>query len=310
MRLKKAARVCQQRSYFMTSKTSKMRYQDQKHSAHPRPPRPRLHAGQDKRGLARSGRNAPKPPPKGFFIWGRHAVLAALANPERRVATLYVTADAAEDLEQAITTLPSARSIDLPPLTITERHRLDGISADGEKALHQGMVAAVWPLDPPQLEDILASASRTPLRVILLDQLSDPRNVGAIMRSARAFGVTAMIATHRNVPGESGVLARTATGALEHVPLVRVVNLARAIEMLKAADITVVGLAASARIGVQSLSQFPRLAIIMGAEGPGLRRLTRDHCDHLVQIEIDSDTDSLNVSNAAAIALYAAKTGA
>jgi 23S rRNA (guanosine2251-2'-O)-methyltransferase len=310
MRLKKAVRVCQQRSYFMTSKTGKNRYQDQKRPARPRPPRPRLHAGQDKRGPARPGGNAPKPPPNGFFIWGRHAVLAALANPERRVATLYATADTAGDLQQAITKLPSRRNIDLPPMTITERHRLDGISADGEKALHQGMVAAVWPLDPPQLEDILASAGRTPLRVILLDQLSDPRNVGAIMRSARAFGVTAMIATHRNVPGESGVLARTATGALEHVPLVRVVNLARAIEMLQAADITVVGLTAGARMGVQSLSQFPRLAIVMGAEGPGLRRLTRDHCDHLVQIEIDSDVDSLNVSNAAAIALYAAKTGA
>lgn len=310
MRLKKAARVCQQRSHFMTSKTGKKRYQDQKRPARPRPPRQGLHAGQDKRGPARPGRNAPKPPPNGFFIWGRHAVLAALANPERRVATLYATADAAEDLQQAITTLPSTRSIDLPPLTITERQRLDGISADGEKAVHQGMVAAVWPLDPPQLEDILASAGRTPLRVILLDQLSDPRNIGAIMRSARAFGVTAMIATHRNAPEESGALARTATGALEHVPLVRVVNLARAIEMLQAADITVVGLAGDARMGVQSLSQFPRLAIVMGAEGPGLRRLTRDHCDHLVQIEIESDADSLNVSNAAAIALYAAKTGA
>ena len=112
----------------MTSKTVKKRYRDQNRPARPRSPKQGLHAGQDKRGPARPCRNAPKPPPKGFFIWGRHAVLAALANPERRVATLYVTADATGDLQQAIATLPSTRSIDLPPLTMTERERLDGIT--------------------------------------------------------------------------------------------------------------------------------------------------------------------------------------
>ena len=154
--------------------------------------------------------------------------------------------------------------------------------------------------------DVLATAGREPLKVILLDQLSDPRNVGAIMRSARAFGVTAIIATRRNTPEESGALARTATGALEHVPMVRVVNLSRAIQKLQAASITVAGLASDGGMGVKSLSQFPRLAVVVGAEGPGLRRLTRNHCDHLVRIEINNDADSLNVSNAAAIALYAA----
>ena len=294
----------------MAPKTGKMQHKDQKHPARTRSPRQGSRTEQDKRGPSKPGRNAPKPPSNGFFIWGRHAVQAALANPERRVANLYATADTSEDLRQSIAALPTSRSIDLPAVTITERQRLDGITPDGEKAVHQGMVAAVWPLDPPQLEDVLASAGTAPFRLILLDQLSDPRNVGAIMRSARAFGVTAIIATHRNAPEENGALARTATGALEHVPLVRVVNLARAIEMLQAADITVAGLAGDGVMGVHSLAQFPRLAIVMGAEGPGLRRLTRDHCDHLVKIEIDSDADSLNVSNAAAIALYAAKTGA
>ena len=294
----------------MAPKTGKMQHKDQKHPARTRSPRQGSRTEQDKRGPSKPGRNAPKPPSNGFFIWGRHAVQAALANPERRVATLYATADTGEDLRQSIAALPTSRSIDLPAVTITERQRLDGITPDGEKAVHQGMVAAVWPLAPPQLEDVLASAGTAPFRLILLDQLSDPRNVGAIMRSARAFGVTAIIATHRNAPEENGALARTATGALEHVPLVRVVNLARAIEMLQAADITVAGLAGDGVMGVHSLAQFPRLAIVMGAEGPGLRRLTRDHCDHLVKIEIDSDADSLNVSNAAAIALYAAKTGA
>ena len=294
----------------MTAKTCKKQHTDQKHPSRTRSPREGSRTEQEKRGLAKPGRNAPKPPLNGFFIWGRHAVQAALANPERRVATLYATADAGEDLRQSIATLSTSRRTDLPTVTITERQRLDGFTPDGKKAVHQGMVAAVWPLDPPQLEDVLANAGAAPFRLILLDQLSDPRNVGAIMRSARAFGVTAIITTHRNAPEENGALARTATGALEHVPLVRVVNLARAIEMLQAADITVAGLAGNGEMGVQSLAQFPRLAIVMGAEGPGLRRLTRDHCDHLVKIEIDSGADSLNVSNAAAIALYAAKTGA
>ncbi len=291
----------------MTSKTGKKLYQSQKRLTRSRSPRQELHAGQNKHSATKPFRNAPKPPPNGFFIWGRHAVLAALANPKRRMATLYATFDAAKDLQQAITTLPSSRSTDLPPLVITELQRLDRITTNGDKAVHQGMFAAVWPLDPPQLDDVLANAGRAPLRLILLDQLSDPRNIGAIMRSAHAFGVTAMIATHRNAPEESGTLARTATGALEHVPLVRVVNLARTIKKLQAADITVAGLAGNGAMGVRSLSQFPRLAIVMGAEGPGLRRLTRNLCDHLVRIEIDNDADSLNVSNAAAIALYASR---
>ncbi len=294
----------------MTLKTGKKRYQAQKRPTRTRSPRQKLHTGQDKHDLTKPCRNAPKPPSNGFFIWGRHAVLAALANPERRVATLYSTADAAEDLQQAITTLPSTRSTDLPPLAITKLQRLNRIIASGDKAVHQGMVAAVWPLDPPQLDDVLATAGREPLRVILLDQLSDPRNVGAIMRSARAFGVTAIIATRRNTPEESGALARTATGALEHVPMVRVVNLSRAIQKLQAASITVAGLASDGAMKVQSLSQFPRLAVVVGAEGSGLRRLTRSHCDHLVRIDINNDADSLNVSNAAAIALYAASSRA
>ncbi len=262
-------------------------------------------AGKSERDAAKSSTNAPKPPVGTFFIWGRHAVLAALANPKRRIAKLYATADATKVLVQVM----AKYNNNLPAPTPTERQILDAVTSDGEKAVHQGMVAAVWPLDAPLLKDILVSASKVPFRLVLLDQLSDPRNVGAIMRSARAFGVAAIIVTHRNAPEENGALARTAAGALEHVPLIRVVNLARTIEILQRAGITVAGLAGDGVMGVQTLSQFPRLAVVMGAEGRGLRRLTRDHCDHLVKIEINEDTNSLNVSNAAAIALHAAKTG-
>jgi len=234
---------------------------------------------------------------------------AALANPERRIAALYATDEAAAELSGIIEHLPAARQNEIPRPTITLRPRLDDINRDetGEKIVHQGMVAAVWPLEAAAIEDVIAATGDGPVRLILLDQLSDPRNVGAIMRSARAFGVTAMITTHRNAPEESGGLARTAAGALEHVPLVRVVNLARAIELLQQADISVVGLAGDGDIDVGKLSDFPRLALVLGAEGAGLRRLTREHCDHLARIDINADADSLNVSNAAAVALYAAR---
>jgi len=325
MRLKKAARVCQQRSHRMAPKTGKKRYgteQDpagRRHRAKPgakRATQSDIAATSQTSGQTSGQRSTqsratgPKPPRNGYFLWGRHAVLAALANPERRIAALYTTTEAADEIRPAIAGLSLDRRDEVPTPTPIERHRLDLIDAGagGEKTVHQGMVAAVWPLEAPDLEDIIALSGDTPLRLIILDQLSDPRNVGAIMRSARAFGATAIITTHRNAPEESGVLARTAAGALEHVPLVRVVNLARAIETLQAAGIIVAGLAGEGEEDVGRLSDFDRLAIVMGAEGSGLRRLTRDHCDVLVRIPIDAAADSLNVSNAAAIALYAAGT--
>ena len=145
------------------------------------------------------------------------------------------------------------------------------------------------------------------MRLICLDQLSDPRNVGAIMRSALALGATAIITTHRHAPEESGALARAAAGALERLPMVRVVNLARAIEALQDAGIVVAGLAAEGQDNVDMLADEQRLAIVMGAEGSGLRHNTRRHCDRLVRIDISEDSESLNVSIAAAIALYASR---
>jgi len=253
----------------------------------------------------------PKPPSGGHFLWGRHAVLAAIANPERRIAALYATEDAASELDQAIAGLPADRRADMPAITTSDRRRLDALQpgVDGDKAVHQGMVAAVWPLDAPDLEDLLASLGETPVRLLLLDQLSDPRNVGAVMRSALALGARAIISTHRNAPDESGALARAAAGALEKIPMIRVVNLARAIERLQEAGIEVAGLAADGETPVGDLAVVPRLALALGAEGAGLRHLTRRHCDRLVRIDISENSESLNVSIAAAIALYAAQQG-
>ena len=265
-------------------------------------------SGRSGPGEQRPGPSGPKPPSGGHFLWGRHAVLAALANPERRIAALYATKEAAEEMLRCIDALSPARQGELPAIQESERRRLDAVqpSGDGEKAIHQGMLAAVWPLDAPDLDDCIATIRTDKVRLLLLDQLSDPRNVGAIMRSALALGATAIITTHRNAPEESGALARAAAGALERVPMIRVVNLARAIERLQDAGIEIAGLAADGDADVQTLRQADRLGIVLGAEGTGLRHLTRRHCDRLVRIDISEDSESLNVSIAAAIALYAA----
>ena len=257
--------------------------------------------------------SGPKPPPGGYFLWGQHAVMAALANTERRIAALYATSDAAQDIMRCINALPEARRAEIPAIIDSERRRLDAVhsAGNGDKAVHQGMLAAVWPLDAMNLEDLIATLEGgiggRQVRLLLLDQLSDPRNVGAIMRSALALGARAIITTQRNAPEESGALARAAAGALERVPMIRVVNLARAIKRLQEAGIEIAGLAADGDSDVGSLREAVRLGIVMGAEGTGLRHLTRRHCDRLVRIDISEDSESLNVSIAAAIALYAAR---
>ena len=205
------------------------------------------------------------------------------------------------------------RKAELPSAQVIDRARLDAIGGASEKAVHQGIAAAVWPLYPAHFELFLDGIksklnlkSPATVRLLLLDQISDPRNFGAIMRSAQAFGVTGVITTFRNAANENGVLARAASGALDHVPLIRVVNLARAIEQIRYNGFFVAGLTGEGNTDVSSLGPHKHLAIVLGAEGSGLRRLSRDHCDVLVRINIDNNSESLNVSNAAAVALYAA----
>ena len=208
--------------------------------------------------------------------------------------------------------ISSQRRAELPEAQMIDHARLDGIGGCDEKPVHQGIAAAVWPLNAPHIDAFLAAINyqfsrgdTRPVRLLLLDQLSDPRNFGAIMRSAQAFGVSGIITTYRHAADENGVLARTASGALEHVPLIRVVNLARTIKKLQSCGFIVAGLARDGSAEISTLAAHKHLAIILGSEGNGLRRLSREHCDMLVRINISSETESLNVSNAAAIALYA-----
>ncbi len=260
-----------------------------------------------------NNKTGPRSPRNGYFIWGRHAVFAALANPERRIQQIYAIAEATNELERVLGDLDLQRKSELPRVQVIVRARLNAIGGESEKAVHQGIAAAVWPLNPPHfdlfLDGIMSRLDhRNPstVRLLLLDRISDPRNLGAIMRSAQAFGVTGVITTFRNAANENGVLARAASGALDHVPLIRVVNLAQTIERIRHQGFFVAGLAGDGNTDVSSLGLHKHLAIILGAEGSGLRRLSRDHCDALVRINIDYNSGSLNVSNAAAIALYSA----
>lgn len=227
------------------------------------------------------------------WLFGTHAVLAALANPERRCRTLLVT-KAGESL------LP--RHLPLKA-QIADAGALAKRLPAG--AVHQGLALCAAPLREPDLEEACALADGTKGHLLVLDQVTDPHNVGAILRSAAAFGARAVVVTERHAPAVTGTLAKAACGALEHVPLVRVTNLARALDALAALGYWRVGLAEEGERVIAELPPVDNVALVLGAEGAGLRRLTREHCDLLVRLPTDGPISSLNVSNAAAVALYA-----
>jgi len=229
-------------------------------------------------------------------IYGAHAVLAALANPARRIERLQITENALARHREAIDRAP------VRPEVLSA----DKIAAQLPRdAVHQGMLLDAAPLPEPDLDDACHGGL-----VVVLDQVSDPHNVGAILRSCAAFGASALVMTARHSPPQSATLAKAASGALEHVALVKVPNLARALDTLGQRGFTRVGLDSDADGALAGLDASPPLALVLGAEGKGLRRLTREHVDHLVRIEASGSIASLNVSNAAAIALYALRTTA
>jgi len=226
------------------------------------------------------------------WLYGRHPVLAALANPERRIERLLATREVAErHATELAGHSPQILSRD------ELAHRLPG------GAVHQGLAILASPLEEPTLEDVLARCGDNAL-VLALDQVTDPHNVGAILRSAAAFGAAAVIVTERNAPADTGVLAKAASGALEIVPLMRAVNLARTLDQLKEASFWTYGLAENGDAPIGTLDLEGRVCIVLGAEGEGLRRLTAEKCDRLVTIPTQAALAALNVSNAAAVAAY------
>ena len=222
--------------------------------------------------------------------------MAALANPNRDVRKISGTREALAQL-------------DLPPgLPVTYCDVADLGRMVPNDAPHQGMVAEVDPLEDVWLGDILADNADNHRPLLILDQVTDPHNVGAVLRSAAAFEAIAIVTQDRHSPPESGTIARAASGMLEIVPWVRVVNLARALEEIGEAGFWRIGLAGEAEDMLADAMGTARIALVLGAEGEGIRHNTAAHCDTLARLPISDQVESLNVSNAAAIALYAVAT--
>jgi 23S rRNA (guanosine2251-2'-O)-methyltransferase len=257
----------------------------------------RPHGPERGRGGHGRGDRAPAVPAGAVWLYGTHAVAAALANPARRLRRLVVTEEA-----QA----PLAAECPAPwPIQpeIVPRERIDQLlgARPGSGIVHQGVALLTDQLTAPPLLDAL----KRPGPVLVLDQIADPRNVGALMRTARAFGAAMVITQERNAPEETGALAKAASGALELIPLLRIVNISRALIVLKSADVWVVGLDGSVPNRLNGASfAGRRVALVLGSEGEGLRRLTRETCDEIAALAMPGGMESLNVSAAGAVALY------
>jgi 23S rRNA (guanosine2251-2'-O)-methyltransferase len=228
-------------------------------------------------------------------FWGKHAVAAALDNPNRKVLRAWATREASAFMQ-----FPKDVAV-----TLAEASDLGRLVP--HDAPHQGIVVEVEPLEEAWLEDVVGDAPERAV-LLVLDQVTDPHNVGAILRSAAAFGAIGIVTQDRHSPSESGVVAKAASGALERIPWVRVVNLARALEEIGEAGFWRIGLTGDAQIEIKDALGPAQVALVVGAEGAGLRPNTRDHCDALARLPIGLAVESLNVSNAAAVALYAAST--
>jgi len=229
-------------------------------------------------------------------LWGHHAVEAALKNPERRHHKLWATREAIAGLDGELpSTFPVeyAQAADLARLVARD-------------APHQGLVLECAPLEDVFLDEVLAGDLARPL--VVLDQVTDPHNLGAILRSAAAFDACALVTQDRHAPPESGVVGKAASGALETVPWVRVVNLSRALEEAAEAGYWRIGLAGEAQATLAEALPAGPVALVLGAEGEGLRANVAAHCDVLARLPIGAAMESLNVSNATAIALYAVAT--
>jgi 23S rRNA (guanosine2251-2'-O)-methyltransferase len=238
------------------------------------------------------------------WIYGRHAVAAALANPERRWYRLAVLTEREQEARTLIAIAAAARRGNGEPIRVFDRDDFAALLPEG--AVHQGLALAVEPLVEPDLEDVLRRVATLLGRsvILLLDQVTDPHNVGAVLRSANAFGALAVVLPMHGAPPVTGALAKAASGALENVPLVRVVNLAHALDRLKAAAFWICGLDETASQTLAALDLGERVALVLGSEGGGMRRLVRERCDYLARLPTRIQQSTINVSNAAAVALY------
>ena len=253
-------------------------------------------------GSGQAGRDRPRRPPD-RFLYGLHPVRAALMNPDRPCHRIMCLETALAEVE-AVCAAARATGLVRPSPQPLPRERLERLLPPG--AVHQGMVVEVGPLPPVDLDDLgrMAEARADGALVVALDQVTDPHNVGAVIRSAASFGALGVVVTDRHAPEITGVLARSASGGVERVPIVRVTNLAAALDSLAGWGFLRVGLDEHADPLLPALPRRPRTALVLGAEGTGLRHKTKQTCDALARLPTVPDFPSLNVSNAAAVALY------
>ncbi|MCQ8185278.1 23S rRNA (guanosine(2251)-2'-O)-methyltransferase RlmB [Parvularcula maris] len=239
-------------------------------------------------------RRSEKPREDGpVWLYGRHAVLAALRNPKRDLLRLALTDNASAWLEAEHKIPGSAESL--------KPHQIDKLLHQG--AVHQGIAAQVSDLPRARLKDVISPEG--PGAVVVLDQVTDPQNIGAIIRVAAGFGAKAMIVQDRRTPPLAGALAKAAAGTLETLPVVRAVNISRSLEALQEMGFTTVGLAGEGSVPLPEFRADGPVAVVMGAEGKGIREGVRGHCDALVSIPLREEVESLNVATAAAVTLYA-----
>jgi 23S rRNA (guanosine2251-2'-O)-methyltransferase len=247
-------------------------------------------------GRMKGGRGSGRATSGHVRLWGRHAVEAALKNPARQHRKLWATREGIESLDG-----------ELPPDFPVEYADVQDLARlVARDAPHQGLVLECEPLDDIFLDEVMDGDRDRP--IVILDQVTDPHNVGAILRSAAAFNAAAIVTQDRHAPPESGVVAKSASGALEVVPWVRVVNLARALDDLAEAGYWRIGMTGAAEATLAEALPAGPVALVLGAEGEGMRQNIEAHCDALAKLPISRTIESLNVSNAAAIALYAIAT--
>jgi 23S rRNA (guanosine2251-2'-O)-methyltransferase len=276
-----------------------MRERDSDHRRHSKParhddgrPPGGKHFGGRRSGKPAPRRGAPRDP-NTAVLYGWHTVKTALENPQRRFHRLLATEAAIRRLTEDGVPFPIAPTPARPE---------DIAVVAGATAVHQGVYAEADPLESPELEDVVTGGGI----VLALDQVTDPHNFGAILRSAAAFSVKAVVTTERHSPQASGALAKAASGALEYVPVVTVVNLARALDELRDLNTFLVGLDSDGEADLAAMPLSAPLALVVGAEGKGLRHLTRARCDAIAKLALPGRITSLNVSNATAVALYVA----
>jgi 23S rRNA (guanosine2251-2'-O)-methyltransferase len=234
----------------------------------------------------------------GLWLYGLHAVRAALANPRRKLKRVVLTARAAEEIGSKL--LSRVRH------EIADTDSVARLLPPG--AVHQGVALQCEKLPKITLESVLQPSEQRRI-VLVLDQISDPHNAGAILRTAAAFGVSAVVVQDRHSPPDTGVLAKAASGALDVVPVVSVVNISRTLEELGKLDFWRIALAGDGEAPLQEAAGTGDVALVLGSEGSGIRRLVREKCDTAAYVPISSAMESLNVSNAAAIALYELRRG-